>query len=133
MRGLDGVQSSGKEAHMTNRRSFLQAATAEALLTSATRADHGRGYSFSEIETKIDRGDFRGVTKDDLPTPSLILDEEILQRNLHRMSDYMKRSGFNLRAHCKVHKSADIAKRQVALGAIGVCCATIAEAELMSL
>ncbi|MEP6539058.1 MAG: alanine racemase, partial [Bryobacteraceae bacterium] len=41
-------------------------------------------------------------------------------------------TGINLRGHVKVHKSPDIAKRQIALGSIGVTCATIAECELMA-
>ena len=40
--------------------------------------------------------------------------------------------GINVRPHVKVHKSVEIAKRQIAHGAIGLTCATVAEAELMS-
>ena len=115
-----------------SRRSFVQALTAGTILHSVAEAKPARSYTYSEIETKIDRKDFRGLTKEDLPTPCLILDQQVLERNLHRMSQQMKSSGFHLRAHCKVHKSVDIARRQMALGAIGICCATIAEAELMS-
>ena len=48
------------------------------------------------------------------------------------MSSHCKSSGVNLRGHVKIHKSVDIAKRQMAMGSIGVTVATEAEAELMS-
>ena len=47
------------------------------------------------------------------------------------MADYTKSAAIGIRAHTKIHKSPEITKRQVALGAVGCCCATIAEAELM--
>jgi len=48
------------------------------------------------------------------------------------MADTAKANGINVRPHVKVHKSVDVAKHQVAHGAIGLTCATIAEAELFS-
>ena len=48
------------------------------------------------------------------------------------MSDHCRNTGIKLRGHVKVHKSPDIAKRQLALGSIGVTCATVAECELMA-
>src|SRR4051794_6074460 len=114
---------------MISRRSFFVAAAGAAGFRTVQAHS---SYTYSEVEDKIRRKDFRGLTKEDVPTPALILDQEVLERNLRRMADHMKTTGFQLRAHCKVHKSVDIAKRQVALGAAGICCATIAEAELMS-
>src|SRR3546814_4976991 len=40
--------------------------------------------------------------------------------------------GVALRPHAKTHKSVDIAKRQIAAGAAGVCCAKIGEAEVLA-
>src|SRR5580698_2641432 len=48
------------------------------------------------------------------------------------MAERVKQSGKSLRPHAKAHKCVEIARRQIAAGAIGVCVATVAEAELMS-
>ncbi|MEX2263240.1 MAG: alanine racemase [Bryobacteraceae bacterium] len=116
---------------MISRRSLLQTAAAGTLLTSFRRPAAAKTHTYSEVEAKIARRDFRELTKEDLPTPSLVVDQDVLERNLRRMSGHLKQKSFNLRAHCKIHKSTDLAKRQIALGAIGICCATIAESELM--
>jgi 3-hydroxy-D-aspartate aldolase len=52
--------------------------------------------------------------------------------NIKHMADTAKANGINVRPHVKVHKSVDVAKHQVAHGAIGLTCATIAEGELFS-
>jgi D-serine deaminase-like pyridoxal phosphate-dependent protein len=70
--------------------------------------------------------------KDDLPTPCMIVDQEVFEKNLHTMAEHSRTSGIRLRPHVKVHKSPDISRRQAALGAIGVTCATVAECELMA-
>jgi len=72
------------------------------------------------------------LTKSQLPTPALLLDLDKFERNLARMSAHVAKSGKKLRPHAKAHKCVEIARRQIAAGAIGVCCATISEAELMS-
>ena len=72
------------------------------------------------------------LTKQQLPTPALLLDLDKFEANLTRMATRIKESGKSLRPHAKAHKCVEIAKRQVAAGAIGVCVATVAEAELMA-
>jgi D-serine deaminase-like pyridoxal phosphate-dependent protein len=47
------------------------------------------------------------------------------------MAAHSKATGLQLPAHLNKHKCPEISKRQDALGAIGVCCATIAECELL--
>jgi D-serine deaminase-like pyridoxal phosphate-dependent protein len=64
-------------------------------------------------------------------TPALLIDLDAFERNLKRMADFAARTGMRLRAHAKTHKSPDIAARQVALGAVGVCCQKVSEAEVM--
>jgi D-serine deaminase-like pyridoxal phosphate-dependent protein len=54
---------------------------------------------------------------------------DLLEKNLTRMSSA---AGRKLRPHAKAHKCVEIARRQIALGACGICCATVAEAELMA-
>lgn len=71
-------------------------------------------------------------SKLEIPTPALLLDLDAFEGNLSLMADHVKKSGKSLRPHAKAHKCVEIARRQIAAGAIGVCCATVAEAELMS-
>lgn len=66
-----------------------------------------------------------------LNTPALVLDLEMLDRNIAEMASFAKAHKVNLRPHSKTHKSADIARRQIAAGALGVCCAKLGEAEAL--
>jgi len=72
------------------------------------------------------------LTKQQIPTPALILNLDAFEANLARLAARVKESGKALRPHAKAHKCVEIAKRQIAAGACGVCVATLAEAELMS-
>jgi D-serine deaminase-like pyridoxal phosphate-dependent protein len=116
---------------MLSRRFFLGtlAAGGSASLSLAATNDKQR---FEDVEQRIVRRDFRNLYKEDLPTPCMVVDLEIFDKNLRTMSEHCRNTGINLRGHVKVHKSPDIAKRQIALGAIGVTCATVAECELMA-
>ncbi|MDZ3830617.1 MAG: DSD1 family PLP-dependent enzyme [Sphingopyxis sp.] len=67
----------------------------------------------------------------DLNTPVLVLDLAALDRNIAAMAAFVAARGVALRPHAKTHKSVDIAKRQVAAGAVGLCCAKIGEAEVL--
>lgn len=66
-----------------------------------------------------------------LPTPALILDEAALDANIRRMAA-RTRGKVALRPHAKTHKCAWIARKQIAAGAVGICCAKIGEAEALS-
>src|SRR5579862_6572965 len=72
------------------------------------------------------------LTKTQIPTPALLLDLDSFEANLGRMTAHIERSGKMLRPHAKAHKCTEIARRQLAAGACGVCVATLAEAELMA-
>jgi 3-hydroxy-D-aspartate aldolase len=72
------------------------------------------------------------LTKHQIPTPALVLDLDAFEWNLKRMATRVKEFGKSLRPHAKAHKCVEIAKRQLAAGACGICIATLAEAELMS-
>jgi len=72
------------------------------------------------------------MLKREILTPALLLDLDAFEANLARMLEHVKRSGKALRPHAKAHKCVEIARRQLASGACGVCVATLAEAELMS-
>jgi 3-hydroxy-D-aspartate aldolase len=72
------------------------------------------------------------LKKNEIPTPALTLDLDCFEANLTRMAELARRSGKGLRPHAKAHKCTWIAERQIAAGAIGICVATLAEAELMA-
>jgi D-serine deaminase-like pyridoxal phosphate-dependent protein len=72
------------------------------------------------------------VTIDDLDTPALLIDLDIVERNIRRMQDYCDARGLALRPHIKTHKIPALAHRQVAAGARGVTCQKIGEAEVMA-
>ena len=74
----------------------------------------------------------RQGSRADLNTPVLVLDVDALDRNILAMAALAAGHGVALRPHAKTHKSVDIAKRQIAAGAAGVCCAKIGEAEALS-
>jgi D-serine deaminase-like pyridoxal phosphate-dependent protein len=67
-----------------------------------------------------------------LATPALVVDIEALDRNIAAMAAFAAASGLKLRPHAKTHKSVDIARRQIAAGAAGVCCAKLGEAEALA-
>lgn len=67
-----------------------------------------------------------------LNTPVLVIDRDVLQRNIEAMAAFAKANGMALRPHAKTHKSVEIAKLQMAAGAVGVCCAKLGEAEALA-
>jgi 3-hydroxy-D-aspartate aldolase len=67
----------------------------------------------------------------EIPTPALLVDIEAFDSIVERMASLAKASGKKLRPHAKAHKCIEVAKRQIAAGAIGVCAATVPEAELL--
>jgi 3-hydroxy-D-aspartate aldolase len=67
-----------------------------------------------------------------LNTPVLLIERAAFERNLRRMAAAARQCGVQLRPHAKTHKSADIARQQLAAGAVGVCCAKLGEAEALA-
>jgi D-serine deaminase-like pyridoxal phosphate-dependent protein len=67
-----------------------------------------------------------------LETPIPLVDLDRLERNLDRMAVYAARHGLALRPHIKTHKSPKVAIEQLRRGAVGLTCATLLEAEVMS-
>jgi D-serine deaminase-like pyridoxal phosphate-dependent protein len=65
-------------------------------------------------------------------TPALVIDLDALERNIARMADYARAQGMRLRPHAKTHKSAAIAKLQIAAGAVGVCVQKLSEAQALA-
>lgn len=67
-----------------------------------------------------------------IPTPAAVLDLDAFEANLAKMSERALVSGLTLRPHAKSHKCSWIARRQIDAGAVGVCCAKLAEAEALA-
>jgi len=110
-----------------------QTVATAALASAMPAARSTNGYDLEEIERKLAKGSgISGVHKADLPTPSLILNLDHFEHNLQHAADHAKKHGLGLRPHAKTHKTPEICKRQIGLGALGVSCATIREAEVMS-
>ncbi|MFC4504792.1 MULTISPECIES: alanine racemase [Streptomyces] len=67
-----------------------------------------------------------------LDTPALVVDSDVLDRNISRMAERSRSGGFALRPHAKTHKCIQIADRQLQVGAFGLSVATIGEAEVFA-
>lgn len=67
-----------------------------------------------------------------LATPALVIDLDAFERNLARMAEFACGRGIALRPHAKTHKCAEIARRQIAAGALGICVAKLGEAEALA-
>jgi len=71
-----------------------------------------------------------GQKLEEVDTPALILDLDGFDRNQKTLFDLVK-GRVRVRPHAKTHKSPDVAQRQIALGAVGMCCQKVSEAEAM--
>lgn len=72
------------------------------------------------------------MSLDRVPTPALLLDLDVLERNLSRMADRCSRLGVGLRPHVKTHKCVEVAERQRALGTSGITVSTLYEARVFA-
>ncbi len=70
--------------------------------------------------------------RQEISTPHPIVDQKTLETNLAGMAKRVSRRGCELRPHFKTHRSVEIAHRQIALGAKGMTCATVSEAEVLA-
>lgn len=71
-------------------------------------------------------------SRNNLCTPALLIDLDAMERNIEVMAAFCREQGVSLRPHAKTHKSVEIAKRQRAAGAVGICVTTIGEAERLT-
>jgi D-serine deaminase-like pyridoxal phosphate-dependent protein len=67
----------------------------------------------------------------DLDTPSLVIDLDVMERNLHNAAVYARQKGLRLRPHTKTHKIPELGRMQLHLGAVGLTVAKVSEAEVM--
>jgi D-serine deaminase-like pyridoxal phosphate-dependent protein len=72
-----------------------------------------------------------GTMKSDIETPALLIDLDLMDKNLAKMSEYFSTRRQKLRAHSKTHKSPIIAHKQISRGSSGICVQKLSEAEVM--
>lgn len=73
----------------------------------------------------------RAGSRHTLGTPCLVLDLDALEHNVAALAAHARAHGYALRPVAKIHKSSAVARLQMAAGALGQACATLAEAEVM--
>ena len=71
-----------------------------------------------------------GMRLEEVDTPALILDLDAFESNVKRLAGAVA-GRVRVRAHAKTHKCPEIGKRQIAAGAVGLCCQKVSEAEAM--
>jgi D-serine deaminase-like pyridoxal phosphate-dependent protein len=72
-----------------------------------------------------------GKTVFDIETPALVVDLDIMEANMDKMMQFLKKGSVGIRPHAKTHKTPQIALEQIEKGALGICCAKVGEAEAM--
>ncbi len=72
-----------------------------------------------------------GMPLAEVDTPCLILELDAFERNLRRLHESLAGRAVGVRPHAKSHKCPQIALQQIALGAVGVCCQKVSEAEAL--
>lgn len=73
-----------------------------------------------------------GLALDDVPTPAVLVDLDVLERNIERMAEAARLHGVRLRPHAKTHKAIEIARLQLRAGAVGLSLAKTSEAEVFA-
>ncbi|MCS7069983.1 MAG: alanine racemase, partial [Anaerolinea sp.] len=71
-------------------------------------------------------------TVHDLDTPSVLIDLDVMERNIQRMQAHCDAHGVAFRAHVKTHKIPAIARMQIDAGAVGIACQKVSEAEVFA-
>jgi D-serine deaminase-like pyridoxal phosphate-dependent protein len=113
-----------------SRRDFLTSAAGSTAAATFWVPKQVNGYSRAHVTDALKVK--RGISKWDLDTPALVLDLDKLEQNIAAMQSSLGKTKVASRPHAKTHKSADIAKLQLAKGSVGICTAKISEAEALS-
>ncbi|HEV3184229.1 MAG TPA: DSD1 family PLP-dependent enzyme [Xanthobacteraceae bacterium] len=72
-----------------------------------------------------------GAAVAEIETPALVIDLDAFDRNVANMAAFARAAGVRVRPHAKTHKSAAVARRQIAAGAVGQCVQKVGEAEAL--
>lgn len=67
---------------------------------------------------------------EELETPSVVVDLDVLETNIRRMAERARETGVRLRPHAKTHKVPEVGRLQLAAGAAGISLAKVGEAEV---
>ncbi len=117
-------------AHHTTRRAFLGAVGTAGGASVACSSGLSVGApepALSHEAIPLDTP----IPVEEVPTPALLIDVATMELNLAKMAAHAEEQGISLRPHTKTHKCPLLAKRQMEMGAVGVCCAKVGEAEVM--
>ena len=68
----------------------------------------------------------------ELDTPAVVIDLDVLEKNIEGMAAHCRELGITLRGHTKSHKSPEIARMQIAAGSQGIVCQKLGDAEIMA-
>ena len=107
-----------------HRRSFLATTMSTSLVAAVSSPSTTPAFA---VEDRV-----KGLTKANIPTPALVLDLDAFEANIQTMADHCRQAKIAYRPHAKTHKCPEIARRQIAAGAAGICAATVPEAEALS-
>jgi len=72
------------------------------------------------------------VILDSIETPAVLVDLDVVERNVAAMAERARRAGVRLRPHAKTHKTVEIGRLQLAAGAGGLSVAKVGEAEVFA-
>ena len=72
------------------------------------------------------------IPLEDLDTPAVVVDLDVLEANVRRMADRARETGVRLRPHAKTHKVPEVGRLQLAAGATGISLAKVGEAEVFA-
>ncbi|MAG35095.1 MAG: amino acid aldolase or racemase [Dehalococcoidia bacterium] len=78
------------------------------------------------------QADLIGQPVEELDTPALLVDLDVMEGNIRRMAAYFAEHGVSWRPHTKGVKVPEFAQQELAAGAIGVTCAKLGDAEAMA-
>ncbi len=67
-----------------------------------------------------------------IDTPSLLIDREIMMKNIKDMQRKADKLGLDLRPHTKTHKMPELAQLQIDEGSVGIAVAKVGEAEIIA-
>ena len=73
-----------------------------------------------------------GTLRENMDTPALLIDLDLMEKNIRTMASFFSGKKSVLRAHTKVHKSPMLAQKQIVSGARGICCQKVGAAEIMA-
>lgn len=111
----------GAHSKRADKQEQLPVSAFFAILISEHHWHHNNGVSTNLV-----------TTVHDLETPSVLIDLDVMQRNIARMQSFCNERGLAFRPHIKTHKIPDIARMQIEAGAVGIACQKVSEAEVFA-